>query len=204
MSAQQYTQATRAPGRAGGGRRMGSRDLALIAVFAAFIVLLGMPGALFTGTAVPLTLQTLGVMLAGGLLGWRRGALAVLVVLVLVAVGLPVLAGGRGGLGVFAGPTVGYLLGWIPGVVVTGLIVQRARRRSAPAVFGAMAVGGLVVIHLFGIVGMMARADLSLGAAVVADAVFIPGDVIKAVLATMVALAVHRAVPDLLPARAPR
>lgn len=80
-------------------RRMSAGDLALVAAFAAFIVVLGLPGALFAGSPVPITIQTLGVMLAGALLGWRRGALAVLVVLALCAVGLPVLAGGRGGLG---------------------------------------------------------------------------------------------------------
>ena len=160
-----------------------------------------MPGALFAGTAVPITLQTLGVMLAAGLLGWRRGALVSLTIIVLVAVGLPVLAGGRGGLGVFAGPTVGYLLAWVPAAMVTGYLLERARRLNAAVVFGAMVLGGIVVIHLFGIVGMMWRAELSLSAALVADAVFLPGDLIKAVLATAVALGVYRAVPDLLPRR---
>ncbi len=178
---------------------MSARDLALVASFAAFIVVLGMPGALFAGSPVPITLQTLGVMLAGALLGWRRGALAVLVVIALCAVGLPVLAGGRGGLGVFASPTVGFLVGWVPGVIVTGAILERARRLSPPVVFGAILLGGLLVIHVFGVAGMMARADLSLQAALLADAAFVPGDLVKAVLATMAALTVYRAMPDLLP-----
>ena len=63
------------------------------------------------GFAVPITAQSLGVMLAGSILGARRGALSLVLLLVLVAVGLPLLAGGRGGLGVFAGPSVGFLLG---------------------------------------------------------------------------------------------
>lgn len=184
-----------------GRRRFGARDLALIAVFAALIVVLGMPGALFAGSPVPITLQTLGVMLAAALLGWRRAALVVLTVIALVAIGLPVLAGGRGGLGVFAGPTVGYLLGWVPGSVVTGLLVERARRLTPLAVFAAIVLGGVVVIHAFGIPGMMLRADLDLPAALIADAVYLPGDLLKAVLATMVALTVHRASPDLLPSR---
>ncbi len=112
-------------------QRSTSRDVALIATFAAVIVVLGAPGQLpLFGNAVPITLQTLGVMLAGALLGARRGALAVLVVLVLCAAGLPVLAGGRGGLSVFAGPSVGYLLGWPLGAALTGWLAARARATS--------------------------------------------------------------------------
>lgn len=186
------------------GRRFSARDLALIGVFAALIVVLGMPGALFAGSPVPITLQTLGVMLAAALLGWRRSVLAVLTVIALVAIGLPVLAGGRGGLGVFAGPTVGYLLGWIPGSLVTGMLVQRARRFTPLVLFGAIVLGGVVVIHAFGIPGMMWRAHLDLPAALIADAVYLPGDLVKAVLATMVALTVHRASPGMLPERGAR
>lgn len=184
--------------------RLSARDLALIAAFGAFIVVLGLPGALFTGSAVPITLQTLGVMLAGALLGRRRGLLAVLVVLALCAVGLPVIAGGRGGIAVFAGPTVGYLLGWLPGVWLIGLLVERARRLSTWGLFGAILLGGVVVIHVCGIAGMMARAGLGLQAAVLADTVFLPGDLLKVLLATFAAATVHRALPDLPARRAAR
>ena len=102
-------------------RRGTATDLAQIAVFAALIAALGLPGALYLGgTAVPITFQTLGVMLAGAILGARKGFLSVLLFLVLVAAGLPLLSGGRGGLGVFVGPSVGYLAGWLLGVVVIG------------------------------------------------------------------------------------
>ena len=69
-------------------------DLARIAVFAALIIVLGTITVPLPG-GVPITAQTLGVMLAGLVLGARRAPLAILVVLVLAAVGLPVLAGGR-------------------------------------------------------------------------------------------------------------
>src|SRR4051794_41975632 len=64
-------------------------------------------------------------MLAGAVLGARRGFLAVLLLLVLVAVGLPLLAGGRGGLGVFATPSVGFLLGWPVAALVIGWPSER-------------------------------------------------------------------------------
>src|ERR1035437_7655718 len=97
-------------------KRLSSRDLALVASFAALIAVLGLPGGVpVFGNAVPVTLQSMGIMLAGSILGWKRGALSVLVLLVLVAAGLPLLSGGRGGLGVFAGPSFGYLIGWVLG-----------------------------------------------------------------------------------------
>ena len=89
---------------------------------------LGLPGAIAVlGGAVPITLQTLGVMLVGSLLGARKGALSLLLFLVLVAIGLPLLAGGRGGLGVFAGPSVGCLVAWPIAAWVIGRIVEAGR-----------------------------------------------------------------------------
>src|ERR1700754_1728997 len=93
--------------------RSTSRDLALVATFAGVVAALGvMPAVYPVGNAVPITLQSMGVMLAGAILGARRGFLAVALLLVLVAVGLPLLAGGRGGLGVFAFPSGRVLLRW--------------------------------------------------------------------------------------------
>lgn len=179
-------------------RRTPARDLALTAAFAALIVVLGVPGAIDpVGSGVPITLQTLGVMLAGAVLGAKRGTLAVVVVIALCAMGLPVMAGGRGGLGVFAGPTAGFLLGWIPGAALTGWFAQRSPRSVITQTLGCV-LGGVVVIHAVGIPGMMWRAGLTLEQAFLADAAFIPGDLAKAAVAVVVALAVHRAFPDLL------
>lgn len=175
------------------------RDIARIAVFAALIVALGLPGSITVGgSGVPITLQSLGVMLAGAVLGARRGSLAVLVVIALVAVGLPVLAGGRGGLGVFAGPTVGFLIGWLPAAAVIGYFTYRLLPKlSLIASILINVLGGVVVLYLCGIVGMVLRANLNPWEALVANAPFLPGDLVKAVLAAIVATAVHRAFPQL-------
>lgn len=189
-------------------RRLSARDLALIASFAALIVVLGIPGAIDpVGSGVPITLQSLGVMLAGSLLGARRGAAAVTVVVALCAIGLPVLAGGRGGLGVFASATVGFLFGYIAGAAVIGYIVARRSASPSKAVWGTsfgILFGGIVVIHALGIPGMMWRANLSFAQAFAADLVFVPGDLAKALVAIFVTLAVQRAFPELLPARGAR
>ncbi|MBW8763832.1 MAG: biotin transporter BioY [Microbacterium sp.] len=169
------------------------RSIARIALFAALIVVLGMVTIPLPG-GVPITAQTLGVMLAGTVLGPRRAPLAVLLVLVLAAIGLPVLAGGRGGLGVFVGPTAGYLLGWIAGVVVIGLMTRSARitwGRTASAVV----VGGILVVYLFGIPVQALVLGIDLAAAALSTAVFVPGDLLKAAAATVLTLALSRAYP---------
>lgn len=179
--------------------RSATRDLAQIAVFAALIVVLGLPGQIAIGSAgVPITFQTLGVMLAGALLGWRKGALAVLAVIVIGLV-LPVLAGGRTTLTSLAGPTAGFLIGWIPAVIVIGLLTAliMPRYRVIPGLLITI-FGGIVVIYTFGVAGMLLRTDLTLGAAIAANGVFVPGDLVKAVVTAVVAAQVHKARPGLI------
>ena len=179
-------------------RRMPVRDLALIASFAALMAVLGLPGALtLFGNAVPITLQTLGVMLAGSILGWKRAFLALLVFLALVAAGLPLLAGGRGGLGVFVGPSAGYLIGWPLGAGVVGWLVER-RLPAYPVWWGLLAnlVGGIGVVYLLGIpVQAAVLGTTSVAATALAAVIYLPGDITKAIVATVVAAGVHKGYP---------
>ncbi|MGP3965018.1 biotin transporter BioY [Nonomuraea sp. 3N208] len=185
------------------GRKRGfpTGDLARVAVFAALIAVLGLPGSFNVfGNPVPITLQTLGVMLAGAILGTWRAALAVAVLLVLVAAGLPLLSGGRGGLGVFAGPSAGYLIGWIPGAALTGWLVERAGRNPGivQLVLACLA-GGVGVIYLFGIPVQAMVTGASLGTTAALAIAFLPGDLIKAALAASVVRGTQRAYPDAVP-----
>ena len=137
-------------------------------------------------------------MLAGTVLGPRKGALAVLLFLALVALGLPLLAGGRGGLGVFAGPTLGYLIGFPLGAYVTGLVARRFDRPMAfgPALTGAF-VGGIGVVTFAGILGMAVMMQVNLMTAAGFALPFLPGDLIKAALAAAITATLWRARPAL-------
>ncbi|MBF6354185.1 biotin transporter BioY [Nocardia higoensis] len=180
-------------------RRVGftGRDMAQVAVFAALIAALGLPGAITVGfSGVPITLQTLGVLLAGAVLGARKGTAAVLVFIALTIIGLPLLSGGRTGLTALAGPSAGYLIGWIPAALVIGLLTERILPKyPAPLALLINAFGGLVVIYLFGTVGLLLRTDLGAVEAITTNGAFIPGDLAKVVVATVVAKGVHRAYP---------
>ncbi len=183
-----------------------ARNAALVAVFAGFVAALGaVPAFQPPGFSVPITAQSLGVMLAGAILGARRGFASLALFLVLVAVGLPLLAGGRGGLGVFFTPSVGFLLAWPVAAFVIGWLTERG---GSPyrLPWGVMAnvVGGIVVLYAAGIAGIAAVAHISVGAAAISTWIFIPGDLVKAVLAAVIARGVHAAYPGLIAARRSR
>ncbi|MFF9565243.1 biotin transporter BioY [Leifsonia sp. NPDC014704] len=177
-------------------RRLDATDLARVAVFAALVAVLGLPSGVTVFGSVPITAQTLGVMLAGAILGPWLGALSMAVLLALVAVGLPLLAGGHGGIGAFVGPSAGYLFGWIAGAFVIGLIVHTGRR--APVWWRTllgMIVGGILVVYLFGVPVQSLVTRLPLDATALMSLVFVPGDLAKAVIATAVVTTLVRAYP---------
>jgi biotin transport system substrate-specific component len=188
-----------------GSRRFDTRDIARIAVFAAIIAALGLIAPIQLPGLVPITAQTLGVVLAGTVLGPLRGLAAVAVFEVLVLVGLPLLSGGFGGPSVFVGFSAGYLLGWLPGAFVTGLIAYSGRGALAwwRVAVGAL-VGGIVVIYAIGIPVQAALTGLPLGATALGSLLFVPGDAIKVVVATLLTLALWRAYPPAFGRRADR
>lgn len=193
------------PARNIADRAASTRNTVLIAVFAALIAAMGLVPPISIGIIpVPITLQTLGVMLAGAMLGPVRGMLAAVIVVVLSLLGLPILSGGRGGLGVLVGPTGGYLVGWIPGALVVGLIVKYWAIRLAGTVLRTIGVviaaiiGGIVVIYAVGVPWTSVVTGLPLGTSALGSLTFVPGDVIKAVITGVVAVTVHRSYRGLL------
>jgi biotin transport system substrate-specific component len=181
-------------------RRSSSRDLALIATFTGVVAALGLvPAFVPPGFTVPITAQSLGVMLAGAVLGARRGFWALALFLVLVAVGLPLLAGGRGGLGVFATASVGFLLCYPVAAFVVGWLTERGGPTYRLA-WGLVAnvVGGIVVLYVAGIAGIWAVTQSSVQAATAVTWIYLPGDLVKVVAAALVARGVHAAYPGLL------
>lgn len=176
--------------------RLDTMDLARVAVFVGIVAGLGLPGGFMVFGGVPITAQTLGVMLAGAILGPRRGALSMTVLLVLVAAGLPLLAGGRGGAAVFLSPTGGYAVGWIAGAFVTGAIVHAGGRKPVwwRTLLGVLA-GGIAVIYAFGVPVQSAVTHLPFGETALASLVFLPGDLTKAVITMLVVGTLVRAYP---------
>ncbi len=176
-----------------------AKDLALITMFTALICVLGFVSIPVGAAGVPIVLQNVATILAGLVLGGRRGFLATGLFL-LISLAFPVLAGGRTLIQAFAGPSIGYLLGYLLGAAAAGYIAYRAPRDNKTAMAALFAIAGLAAVFLqyfFGAFGMMWRADMTLGTAVAAQGAFILPDLAKLTVMVLIALAVHAAFPQL-------
>jgi len=140
---------------------------------------------------VPVTLQTLFLYLAGSLLGGSLGALSQLIYLVLGVIGLPVFSGGKAGLGVFLGPTGGYLIGFVAGAFVTGKIVRWRDNPGLVWVVFAM-LAGTAAVYALGVLQLVLVGKLSVAkAAAVGVLPFLPGDALKIAAASFITLKVR-------------
>ena len=95
---------------------------------------------------VPMTLQTLVVLVIGAAYGWRLGSATVIAYLAEGAIGFPVFAGPAGGLAPLLGPTGGYLFGFVAAAFVTGWLSERGWDRSVPRLFVAMGFGHVLIL----------------------------------------------------------
>lgn len=185
-----------------------TRSLSYIALFAALMAVFGMIPKIDLAFGVPITLQSLGVMLVGCLLGPKRAFYTIALFLLAVALGLPLLSGGRGGLGVFFTPSAGFLLGWLVGAAACGWCMRGLVRRFTlggpnangqtlfAAAFVSAVIGGIVVMYGFGILGLMLTAHLTFTQAGLAVLVFIPGDLVKAAICALLVQSVVRGMPS--------
>ena len=126
------------------------RDMAYIAMFA---VIMAVCSWISVPYVVPFTLQTFGVFLAVGVLGGKRGTLAVLIYILLGCVGLPVFAGFSGGIGVILGSTGGYIVGFLFTALVMWALEKMPGNRTVVSILSM--VLGLIVCYAFGTVWFM-------------------------------------------------
>lgn len=120
-------------------------DLVHISLFA---VLIAICAWITIPAAIPFTLQTFGVFLTVGLLGWKRGTLAVIIYILLGIVGMPVFHGFSAGIGILIGPTGGYIVGFVFMSLLMGCIIEQFGTKT-PIMFLAM-ICGLILLYAFG------------------------------------------------------
>jgi biotin transport system substrate-specific component len=132
---------------------------------------------------VPVTGQTLAVLLSGGVLGWRAGLGSQLLYVVLGGVGLPFYAGGEEGWQHLLGATGGYLVGFVVAAALVGWLAERHADRRVPTAIPSFLAGN-AVIYLFGVPWLAAVVGLSPGEALVQGLLpFVIGDLLKIGLA---------------------
>ncbi|MDR6553410.1 biotin transporter BioY [Paenibacillus qinlingensis] len=175
------------------------RGVIFSALFAAILVLFSFFSISVPNSQVPITLQTLAVMLAGGLLGARYGFLSMALVVVLTAIGFPLLHG-SGGIGLVLGPTGGFIMIWPFSAMLIGLILPRIRLKGIMgyvAAFLVLEIFGSLFLYLAGVPWLMYKVPsytfakaMTLGCYP-----FLPGDAIKAAVAALIIAPVRQVFP---------
>ena len=139
---------------------------------------------------VPITGQTFGILFLGGVLGSRFGTLSVIMYILEGLIGLPVFAGGTMGFLYLLGPTGGYLLGFIPAVYLVGYLSEQGWTNSFTSSFLTMIIGTLL-IFIFGISWLAVTAGFGTALSIGLYP-YIPGAVIKIILATVTIYSINR------------
>lgn len=167
---------------------MTTKYLVYTSMMTAIISVLGLvPPIHLTIMPVPIVLQNIGVFLAAILLGRIYGTLSVIVLLLLVAVGLPLLSGGRGGIGVFAGPSAGFLFMYPVVAYLIGVVRDMyLNRMNFKILFITTMVIGVVLLDVVGTVIMGLITNVPISKSILLSFVFMPGDIIKAIIASII------------------
>lgn len=188
-------------------RRVNGTRIARIAVFAALIAVMGITPALAVpGLSVPITAQSMAVMLTGLMLLPKDAFAAGAVFLILLLAGLPLMPGGFGGVAVLSSARGGFALGfpiaaWAVAVIATAVrrVVPRSVAWQIGGNFVAATVGGIGVLYCVAVPVGAWLGNLDVWTFARAVGVFIPGDLVKAAAASVIAASAFRAAPYLRP-----
>lgn len=176
------------------------RGLVFTALFAALFIVFSIVKISLGFSFVPFTLQSFAIMLAGGLLGARYGFYSILVVIILTALGLPLLHG-EGGISYVLGSTGGFILMFSFAALLIGLFAQRIRGKGIIAyilLVIVMYVFGSLLLYVAGVPWLAYSANMSMSKAMtVACYPFLLPDLLKAVIAGGIVLTVREYVPNL-------
>ncbi|MFW5998893.1 MAG: biotin transporter BioY [Halanaerobiaceae bacterium] len=167
-------------------KKLTVNDMILSALFAALTGILSYLIIPLPFSPVPVTGQTLAVMLTGSLLKTRQAVLSIILFLLMGIAGIPVFSGGTAGIGVLVGPTGGYLFGFLIGVIVISKICNN---NSYKRIATACIIGGIFMVHIPGFIWMSLITDMSIKKALMAGSIpFLPGDLIKVIIATFITI----------------
>ena len=177
-----------------GTKKLTTYQLTLTAVMAAVICVLGPISIAIPVSPVPISLASMAVYLAVTVLGMKLGTLSCLIYLLLGLVGIPVFAGGSAGAAKLFGPTGGDLIGYLFLALIAGAFVGRfAENKWKNIAFAALGmILGTIVLYALGTAWLAYSAGMDFQAALWAGVIpFIPGDLVKMVIAVLLGSAVR-------------
>lgn len=173
-------------------RPLSTLQLTLCALFTALIAVLAQVAVPLPFSPVPLTGQVVGIMLTGALLPRRTALLTIIAYLLVGVAGMPVFSLARGGIYMLTGLTGGYLIGFIPAVLIISSLLEKIEQPSIPRLAAAMFTG-LTAIYLCGALQLGLLMQYSIKQALLAGVIpFIPLDLVKIVLAVILSQAIKK------------
>ncbi|MGT2742853.1 biotin transporter BioY [Streptococcus plurextorum] len=165
-----------------------AKDLVAIAMMAAFIIALGsIPAIPLTFLPAPIILQNIGIMLAGVVLGARKGTIAVLLFL-LLGIFIPAFGGGNNTIPVLMGVTAGYVISWIFVPALIGWGLSKVPTKNFPLSFAVIWLFGVLFIDTVGAIWMAQFLNKPLVPILISSLIYIPGDTLKALVATIISV----------------
>ncbi|MBD2786477.1 biotin transporter BioY [Xenorhabdus sp. DI] len=176
---------------------MNVKDIIYIVLFSLLTIVLGLfPPIMVPSIGVPVTAQSMGCMLAGSILGAKRGLISLFIYTLLIVIGFPVLAGGKGGLDVFLTPSGGFILAWPLAAGLIGYLYEK-NKKSLTIIKEAcfIVLGGIILVYAIGILWVVIFEELSLYQTILGTLFFLPGDIVKVVLVIFVARLIRRSYP---------
>ena len=173
---------------------MKTKEMILCAIFAGILCVFSV--MTIPIGPVPISMGLFGIMLAAGILGLKRGTIAVAVFILIGAVGVPVFTGFRGGLAPLVGPTGGYIWGYVPMTALIGVLTLKQPKNKWYAMlrYFLAFLAGVALCYAMGTVQFMIVQDTDFKSALgICVLPFIPFDIAKALAASYISYAVRRA-----------
>lgn len=166
-------------------QKIRTKQMVLIALMTAVTCVLGPLSIPLPFSPVPISLTNFAIFLAIFVLGMKNGTISFIIYLLLGAVGVPVFSSFRGGLQVLAGPTGGYLIGFIFLALIMGFALDHFDRKLVPTIIGMII--GMVVCYAFGTVWLAKLLSLSFKEGLMMGVIpYLPGDAAKIIIAAIV------------------
>ena len=166
-------------------QKIKTKQMVLIALMTAVTCVLGPLSIPLPFSPVPISLTNFAIFLAIFILGMKNGTISFIIYLLLGAVGVPVFSSFRGGLQVLAGPTGGYLIGFIFLALIMGFALEHFDRKLVPTIIGIII--GMAVCYAFGTVWLAKLLSLSFKEGLMMGVIpYLPGDAAKIIIAAIV------------------
>ena len=166
-------------------QKIRTKQMVLIALMTAVTCVLGPLSIPLPFSPVPISLTNFAIFLAIFVLGMKSGTISFIIYLLLGAIGVPVFSSFRGGLQVLAGPTGGYLIGFIFLALIMGFALDHFDRKLVPTIIGMII--GMVVCYAFGTVWLAKLLSLSFKEGLMMGVIpYLPGDAAKIIIAAIV------------------